>query len=50
MFAMYGLPEQIISDNEPKFTSEEFAVFMKMNAVKHIRNLPYHPATNGLAE
>ena len=31
MFAAYGLPEQIISDNGPQFISEEFAIFMKSN-------------------
>lgn len=50
MFARYGLPEQIVSDNGPQFTSEEFAVFLKMNGVKHTRSSPYHPSTNGLAE
>ena len=50
MFARNGLPEQIVSDNGPQFISEEFAVFMKMNGVKHTRSSPYHPSTNGLAE
>jgi len=49
-FARYGLPEQVVSDNGPQFVSEEFAVFMKMNGVKHIRSAPYHPSTNGLVE
>jgi hypothetical protein len=50
MFARNGLPEQVVSDNGPQFTSEEFAVFMKTNGVKHTRSAPYHPSTNGLAE
>ena len=50
VFAMYGLPEQLVSDNGPQFTSEEFAIFMKLNGVKHTRSAPYHPSTNGLAE
>ena len=44
MFSVYGLPEQIVSDNGPQFTAEEFAVFLKINGIKH------HHATNGLAE
>ena len=50
MFAAYGLPEQVVSDNGPQFTSQEFAEFMKRNGIKHIKSTPYHPSTNGLAE
>ena len=50
MFARYGLPDQIVSDNGPQFTSTEFATFIKRNGVKHIRTAPYHPASNGEAE
>ena len=49
MFAAYGLPDQIVSDNGPQFISSEFATFLKQNGVKHIRSAPYHPSTNGLA-
>ena len=50
LFASYGLPLQIVSDNGPQFTSAEFAKFLKMNGVKHILCSPYHPSSNGLAE
>ena len=50
MFAAYGLPEQVVSDNGSQFTSQEFADFMKRNGIKHIKSTPYHPSTNGLAE
>lgn len=50
MFAAYGLPSQIVTDNGPQFVSEEFASFMKANGVKHTRCTPYHPASNGEAE
>jgi hypothetical protein len=50
MFARWGIPEQLVSDNGPQFTSDEFRVFMLSNGVKHIRTVPYHPATNGAAE
>ncbi len=49
-FARYGLPEQIVSDNGPQFTSVEFDNFMKQHGIKHIKSAPYHPSTNGLAE
>lgn len=50
LFAAYGIPEQIVSDNGSQFTSEPFAIFMKMNGIRHTLTAPYHPATNGLAE
>ncbi len=50
VFAAYGLPEHLVSDNGPQFTSAEFAQFMKANCIKHIRCAPYHPSSNGCAE
>ena len=38
------------SDNGPQFVSDEFAMFLKQNGVKHIRCAPYHPSSNGLVE
>ena len=50
VFASYGLPEQVVSDNGPQFVSEEFRQFMQGNGIRHIRCAPYHPASNGLVE
>ena len=50
LFASFGLPEQLVSDNGPQFVSEEFQSFLKANRVKHLRSAPYHPSSNGLAE
>ena len=50
LFAAYGLPKEVVSDNGPQFTSSEFESFLTMNAVKHIKTPAYHPASNGLAE
>ena len=50
MFARYGLPEQVVTDNGPQFTSSEFSQFLASNGVKHIRCSPYHPSSNGAAE
>ena len=50
LFATYGLPQQLVSDNEPQFSSVEFATFLARNGVKYIHSSPYHPSTNELAE
>lgn len=50
VFSVHGIPEQVVSDNGPQFSSAEFSQFCKVNGVKHIRVSPYHPASNGLAE
>ena len=50
IFARYGLPEQLVSNNGPQFTSDDFSQFMTANGIKHIRCAPYHPSSNGLAE
>ena len=50
MFAAYGLPVELVSDNGPQLVSDEFETFLKRNGVKHTLSPPYHPASNGLAE
>ena len=50
MFAAYGLPDQLVSDNGLQFSSEEFQLFLKFNGIKHCQTEPYRPETNGAAE
>ena len=50
IFSIHGIPDQIVSDNAPGFTSETFQQFMSQNGIKHTFVSPYHPSSNGLAE
>lgn len=35
-FPIFGLPEQIVSDNGSQFVSKEFSIFSKNNGIKHM--------------
>ncbi|XP_043191626.1 uncharacterized protein K02A2.6-like [Amphibalanus amphitrite] len=50
MFARFGIPRQLVSDNGAQFTSAPFAAFLSNNGVRHVRVAPYHPSSNGAAE
>ena len=50
IFSVFGLPKQLVSDNGPQCTSNEFAIFLCSNNIKHFRSAPFHQATNGAVE
>ena len=50
IFARFGLPEEIVSDNGPQFVSKEFETFLNKNGIRHVRSSPYHPQSNGKIE
>ena len=48
--ARYGIPEIIISDNGPEFSSHEFEELAKHYGFKHITSSPTYSQSNGLVE
>ncbi|XP_037811061.1 uncharacterized protein K02A2.6-like [Lucilia sericata] len=50
VFARFGLPEIVVSDNGTQFKSSQFEEFMQQNGIKHICSSPYYPMSNGQAD
>jgi len=50
IFARYGLPKEVVSDNSPPFQSAEYGEFLRQNGIQKILVSPCHPSSNGLAE
>ena len=50
IFAILGLPEIIVSDNDPQFTAQQFGESCTSREIKHTATPPYHPKSNGEAE
>ena len=50
MFAAFGLPEEIVSDNGQPFASQEMSQFLQANGIVQKFSPTYHPQSNGAAE
>ena len=50
VFAQFGIPETLVTDNGTCFTNDDLEAFLKANGMHHLTSAPYHPASNGLAE
>jgi transposase InsO family protein len=49
-FARYGIPDQVISDNGPQYSSTSFAKFAAAWDFEHLTSSPGHSQSNGKAE
>ena len=50
VFARFGNPEELVSDNGPQFVSDEFKAFLARKNIIHSLTAVYNPAQNGLVE
>ena len=50
IFAHFGIPEILVTDNGLQFASKEFEVFAKSWSFNHTTTSPRYPQSNGKAE
>ena len=50
MFARFGLPDVLVTDNGPQFASAEFAVFARKKGITHLTSSPHYAQSNGKSE
>ena len=50
VFSRHGIPETVISDNGPQFSSKEFAKFASQYSFQHRTSSPHFPQSNSLVE
>ena len=50
LFRYYGLPDSILSDRDPRFTSKVFQEFLKLLGIEQKLSTAYHPQTDGSTE
>ena len=50
IFAQFGFPHSLKSDNGSQFTSEEFKKYLHDNGIEHRKSPPLWPQANGEVE
>ena len=49
-FSLYGIPNEVISDNGPRLSNGRFKQFAESWEFKHTTTSPKHPQANGQVE
>ena len=49
IFARHGIPEVVVSDNGPQYSSEAYAEFARHYQFEHVTSSPRYPQSNGEA-
>ena len=50
IFARHGIPEEVVSNNGPQYSSEAYGDFAKQYQFQHVTSSPHFPQSNGEAE
>ena len=50
LFAQHGIPDLVVSDNGPQYSSEQFSKFAATYGFVHTTSSPHYPQANGEAE
>ncbi|CAK1580707.1 unnamed protein product [Parnassius mnemosyne] len=49
-FSRHGIPSELVTDNGPAYSSQEFKKFLRLWEVKHMTSSPHYPQSNGKSE
>ena len=50
VFADFGTPKRLVTDNGPQFASREFNTYCRAHGISHSTSSPLHPFGNGHVE
>ena len=50
LFSRHGIPDTLVTDNGPQFTSYVFKSFTNTYQIEHCTYSPHYPQSNGRAE
>ena len=50
VFRMFGMPQELITDRDPRFTGKFFAEVCRLLGVKQCLSTAYHPQSDGQTE